>query len=201
MTAATIAVRVATHDDLDQVTDILTDAFTADPAVASIVGDVARRRLGLDGFFRAGLESLWLRHRCVLMTDDASGAAIWMPPDGQQPSEEELDQVMASWQTAWGEDFDALLQFMGAMEAGHPHEPHYYLLAIGTRPALQSRGIGSSLLKAMLDRCDAEHVPAYLEATTERSRDLYQRHGFATLAPLPLPGGHTMYRMWREPRD
>jgi ribosomal protein S18 acetylase RimI-like enzyme len=133
------------------------------------------------------------------MTDDASGAAIWLPPDGQQPGEAELGQAMAGWQTAWGDDFDAFMRFLDAMEEGHPHEPHYYLLAIGTRPALHSRGLGSTLLRAMLDRCDAEHVPAYLEATAERSRELYRRHGFETFAPLILPSGPTLYRMWREP--
>jgi ribosomal protein S18 acetylase RimI-like enzyme len=201
MTATTVAVRLATHHDLNQVSDVLADAFTADPTVSWIVGDAARRRPGLEGFFRAGLATLWLRHHCVLTTDDGSGAAIWLPPEGQQPSAEELDQVMAAWQAAWGEDFDAFLRFLDAMEAGHPHEPHYYLLAIGTRPALHSRGVGSTLLKAMLDPCDAERIPAYLEATTERSRDLYQRHGFATVAPLMLPAGPTLYRMWREPRS
>jgi hypothetical protein len=52
----------------------------------------------------------------------------------------------------------------------------------------------------MLTRCDDEGMPAYLEATTERNRALYERHGFVALGPLELPGGPTMQAMWREPR-
>ena len=52
----------------------------------------------------------------------------------------------------------------------------------------------------MLVRADAEGMPAYLEATTARSRDLYARHGFEVVGLLELPGGLTMYPMWREPR-
>jgi ribosomal protein S18 acetylase RimI-like enzyme len=107
---------------------------------------------------------------------------------------------MAAWEAAFGDDFAALGRFMEQLGDGHPHEPHYYLMAIGTRPELHSRGIGSTMLRAFLDRCDAEQAPAYLEATTERSRDLYRRHGFETFATLVLSYGPTLHRMWREPR-
>jgi ribosomal protein S18 acetylase RimI-like enzyme len=200
MALATDTVRIATLDDLDLVADILGDAFTADPTISWLVADPARRRPMLTGFFRAGLETLWLRHRFVPMTDDGAAAAMWLPPDGLEATDEELAQVMPAWEAAIGPEFAAFMGFMAAMEEGHPHEPHYYLMAIGTRPGLQSRGLGSKLLRAALDRCDAEGMPAYLEATTTRSQALYERHGFVTFAPLVLPGGPTLYRMWRESR-
>jgi len=43
-------------------------------------------------------------------------------------------------------------------------------------------------------------MPAYLEASTERNRGLYLRHGFADRGGLRLPGdGPRMWPMWREP--
>jgi GNAT superfamily N-acetyltransferase len=60
--------------------------------------------------------------------------------------------------------------------------------------------VGSALLRAVLERCDRDGTPAYLEASCERNRQLYLRHGFTDLEPLPLPdGGPVMYPMWREP--
>jgi hypothetical protein len=57
------------------------------------------------------------------------------------------------------------------------------------------------LLRAVLTECDADRTPAYLEASCERNRELYRRHGFMPQAPLALPdGGSTMHPMWREPR-
>jgi hypothetical protein len=53
----------------------------------------------------------------------------------------------------------------------------------------------------MLERCDSEGVPAYLEATSARNRTLYRRHGFEDQKALNLPdGGPPMYPMWRQPR-
>jgi hypothetical protein len=52
----------------------------------------------------------------------------------------------------------------------------------------------------MLDRCDAEHVPAYLETGTERNVSFYERHGFKVRDMIDLPRGPRMWLMWREPR-
>ena len=53
----------------------------------------------------------------------------------------------------------------------------------------------------MLERCDAEQTPAYLEASTERSRALYERLGFeATEECRYAKDGPPMWLMWREPR-
>ena len=71
---------------------------------------------------------------------------------------------------------------------------------MGVVPEAQGRGRGATLLRHMLDRCDAESMPAYLEATTERSRALYALHGFEVTEELRLPGGGPpLWPMWREP--
>jgi ribosomal protein S18 acetylase RimI-like enzyme len=86
------------------------------------------------------------------------------------------------------------------MDEYHPHEPHYYLPFIGTRPESQGRGLGSAILRPALARADAERMPAYLEATTTRSRDLYERHGFVVIGLLEVPKGPTMFQIWRAPQ-
>jgi GNAT superfamily N-acetyltransferase len=79
--------------------------------------------------------------------------------------------------------------------------PHWYLLYVGTRPERRGRGLGATLLQAMADRCDADGVPAYLEATCERSVPLYRRHGFAEHGTIDVPTGcPRMVPMWRDPR-
>jgi hypothetical protein len=50
----------------------------------------------------------------------------------------------------------------------------------------------------MLARCDRERMPAYLESSTERSRALYERHGFQTTEVIRMPrGGPPLWLMWR----
>ena len=53
-----------------------------------------------------------------------------------------------------------------------------------------------------LERADRNGHPAYHEATTPRSRALYERHGYVTIGEFTLPeDGPTLWRMWREPRS
>ena len=92
------------------------------------------------------------------------------------------------------------LRGLGQIEARHPREPHWYLAVLGTDPARQGEGIGSALLRPVLDDCDRLELPAYLETATERNVDFYARHGFKVVQEMRLPlGGPALWRMWREP--
>jgi len=56
-------------------------------------------------------------------------------------------------------------------------------------------------MRPTLDRCDGEDLPAYLEASSERSTVLYERLGFVHLGMLELPdGGPPVLPMRRPPR-
>jgi ribosomal protein S18 acetylase RimI-like enzyme len=88
------------------------------------------------------------------------------------------------------------------MERRHPRKPpHWYLAIMGVDPQSQGRGFGSMLMQPALEILDAQRTPAYLEASTPRSRALYERHGFAVTGEFNLPsGGPTLWQMWREPQ-
>lgn len=59
---------------------------------------------------------------------------------------------------------------------------------------------GANVERPTLDRCDQEGVPAYLEASTERSAALYERLGFVHLGELRIPdGGPPFWPMRRPP--
>jgi GNAT superfamily N-acetyltransferase len=88
------------------------------------------------------------------------------------------------------------------MAEAHPADrAHEYLWMIGVAPGHQGQGLGTALIQHVLDRCDSEGRPAYLEASSARSTRLYERLGFAfTGRTLDLPDGLQMWPMWREPR-
>ena len=55
-------------------------------------------------------------------------------------------------------------------------------------------------MQPVLERCDAEGTPAYLETDTERNVQLYERHGFEVTEEFDLPGGGPpVWLMWRPP--
>ena len=95
-----------------------------------------------------------------------------------------------------------LIRGFDALKSNHPVEPHYYLYLLGVRPDRQSHGLGSALLRTMLERCDREQMPAYLEASSPRNIPLYLRHGFRVIREFQFgPGGPLLAAMWREPQQ
>jgi ribosomal protein S18 acetylase RimI-like enzyme len=86
------------------------------------------------------------------------------------------------------------------MATCHPAEPHGYLPLIGVDPAHQGRGLGAALLTYALERCDREHLPAYLESTNPRNISLYLRHGFQVLKTIQVGGSPPMVPMLRPAR-
>ena len=50
----------------------------------------------------------------------------------------------------------------------------------------QGQGVGSALFEGVLEECDAEGLPAYLESSNERNLPLYRRHGCEVIEDLQL---------------
>jgi GNAT superfamily N-acetyltransferase len=80
-----------------------------------------------------------------------------------------------------------------------PAGSYWYLQFMGVAPAWQGQGLGSALMAPVLARCDREGVRAYLDATSERNKRLYERHGFEAEEPFAPPGGPPLWPMWRQP--
>jgi len=154
----------------------------------------------LERGFALYLERLWLVHDSCFSTDDGLAAACWLPPDRWRLSAGQRVRLLPRLATVMGRDLPRFATGVRAIEGRHPREPHWYLPVVGVEPSAQGGGRGSALLRHVLARCDADRTPAYLEATSERSRALYLRHGFEVTEELRLPGGGPpLWPMWREP--
>jgi GNAT superfamily N-acetyltransferase len=88
---------------------------------------------------------------------------------------------------------------LAAFGVVQPERPSWYLGDIGVSAEARGWGVGSALLRHRLERIDALGQPARLEATTERNRDPYARHGFTPLAVVDGIDGAQPTVMWREP--
>jgi len=194
-----LGVRRAAGADLPAVVQTLTAAFFDDPVFEWWVADPRRRRQLLPPFFEITVD-LNHPHGGIYTTDPVpAAAAVWVPP-GRQPAGEAAEEMVAAYIEAAEETAERLLAAFTLMEEVHPTEPHAYLFLLATQPPWQSCGLGSALLREVLQRCDAEETPAYLEATTVGNQRLYHRHGFEVTGEIKLPDGPSMWPMWREPR-
>lgn len=195
-TAITDTVRKASPSDLDRLADSLAAAFFTDPVMAWCYPDDDRRAVILTPSFRTLVDAT-LPHGGVDTVTDGVAGAIWVGPDAELDEE----RLAADLGTTSEEYAERVFTLLGLLDEHHPHhEPHQYLFVLGTRPEWQSHGLGSSLLRSVLTECDLTGMPAYLEATSERNRNLYLRHGFEVSEVVTLPDGPPLWCMWRTPR-
>ena len=201
------AVRQATDEDAPSIAAVLDAAFRPDKVSLWVMGsptEVAHRQLS---FFLPFVEYVLAqqqsdRGEVQIRRDNGeyAGAALWLDLTGQG---DEPGPDMAKIAEALGEE--GFERFMVLDELMHKHHPvgmrHAYLPFIGVTPHRQSQGIGQQLLRAKLAKLDEAGVPAYLEATSRRSRDLYQKYGFELHgAEVTLPdGGPPLWPMRRQP--
>jgi ribosomal protein S18 acetylase RimI-like enzyme len=129
--------------------------------------------------------------------DDCGGVALWLPP-GVGSDEETMGALVSDAVPA--ADQQEVIGFMEQMGEFHPTEPHWYLPLIGVDVTKQGRGYGSTLLRHALARCDEDRLPAYLEATSPRNKQLYARHGFEELGVIQSGSSPPMWPMLRKAR-
>ena len=190
--------QAATLADLDAVVDVLTDAFVDDPVMAWAFDRAVRPRR-LAGLWRfMAVEGYLPRGRCTL-AGPSSGAALWLGP-GEELDEAFWDARAALFVSALEGDIECLGALGREMAAHHPSVDHWYLLSIGVHPATQGRGVGGALLAYTLGQVDDARQAAYLEATSPRSRALYERFGFEVTEEFAAAGSPALWGMWREPR-
>jgi ribosomal protein S18 acetylase RimI-like enzyme len=191
--STSVRTRPANSGDIHAVSHTLAAAVVDDPVFSYCYPDAGTRKEILPRWFEVVAEAN-LPHGAIYTTDDVVAGAIWVPPGA-----EDDERMGAALGEISGRYAETLFGIFERMEEQHPHEPHHYLFLLGTRPEWQCRGIGSALMQPVLERCDRDAMPAYLEATSEGNRGLYLRHGFEVTGEIELPDGPSMWPMWREP--
>ncbi|MFD6471721.1 GNAT family N-acetyltransferase [Streptomyces goshikiensis] len=197
-----LEIRQAGQSDRDAVARLLDVAFRDDPVSGWVFPD-PEHRAAVHGKFLGVFVDVALEEGRIDCAVDGSAAALWLRvPAGDPDAEAAEDEVPARMRAAADPDNERC-ELVGRLTgAVHPTaEEHEYLLMIAVAPGRQGEGLGTELMRPVLERCDREGLPAYLEASSERSKVLYERLGWeVTGEPVRLPDGPLMWPMWRKPR-
>jgi len=194
-------VRLATAEDADAIVRTLVRAFADDPFVQWIVRPGARADRALRRYMELALSRMTLPHGAVYTTDDRACAALWAPPGTWDLSIGEQLSLLPSVARIVGLSRLALVaRGLGAVEDRRPPPPWWFLALLGTDPAARGRGLGTAVMRPVLDRCDHERVAAILDTCVERNVRFYERFGFRVIGEVPLPGGPRCWSMVREPQ-
>jgi GNAT superfamily N-acetyltransferase len=194
-----IAVETVSKRDDGSIAATLARAFADDPVFAWLVPE-HERLARIERFFGPIVALAQSGRGQVDSTVDRAGAAVWMAPDRWRLGLLDQARLAPSMLRVFGGRVARCLRLMHAMEQQHLSEPHHYLFIIGTDPAQRGRGVGAALMAPMLERCDRDGLPAYLESTNPRNLSFYRRHGFEELSELRVADSPPLTRMRRPPR-
>jgi len=190
-------IRRAGPGDVEALARTLARAFEDDPVMSWLFPSARLRRN--EAFFRLRVRAL-LEQEEVWTTDDHAGAAMWTLPDRWRTTMREFVDWFPPMIPALGIRMPLALYGLSKVEQLHPPEPHMYLAVLGTDPDRRGEGLGGELMAPVLEECDQDGVPAYLESSKERNVDYYSRFGFKVTGELDLPRGPRVWPMWRDPR-
>ena len=195
-------VRPAVQTDLPALTAVLARAFDDDPFINWMVMQDKRRARRIFDAMEISLRNLTFPYGEVYTTAAIEGGALWAPPGKWRLGI--VQQLMMlpklAKVTSW-KRFLMVSNGFTALERKHPEAPHYYLAVLGVDPEMQGRSLGGQLMRPVLDKCDSEHMPAYLESSKEKNVPLYERNGFKVTEKYQVPnGGPPMWLMWRDPQ-
>jgi GNAT superfamily N-acetyltransferase len=200
-------VRTATSADVAAAAATLAAAFQDDPVMSYLLPDPAQRTARATRFFTTiGRIQLPYGHIYVgpaAGTGPPDGVAIWAPPGHWRLPTSTVVRTLPDLTRVFGTKTVTALGVLTTMEKRHPREPpHWYLEFLGTAPNRRGHGVGTAVVAPVLERADAEGVPAYLENSNEVNLPLYGRLGFEVTGTFTVrKGGPTMWSMWREPRS
>jgi ribosomal protein S18 acetylase RimI-like enzyme len=189
----------AAAGDASLVAGLIATAFHDLDAARWQIPDDDQRRAILPAIFQEYVHHS-IEHGNVEVSTDMTAAAVWTVETGAakphpEPATGRLAAALGPQAAEHVHVFDLAL---------HEREPvgarFEKLALLAVRPGCQRRGLGSALLAHHLADLDQRQIPAYLEASSKQSRELYRRFGFRDQGePITLPRGPQLYPMWREP--
>ncbi|WP_375204271.1 GNAT family N-acetyltransferase [Hyphococcus sp.] len=184
------AIRAAERGDADLIADILAEAFAGDPVMNWTFGGAGAFRT----VFRELARGVYLKDGFGHLAGGSSGdwaATLWLPKgvEIKLPMANELRIAAAALLHHGPASIRRAQKTAAVLARHHPHEPHYYLFAVGVRNSAQGNGLGGRLIREGLKRAEKDGAPAYLENSNPKNTPLYERLGFEVIAPLPLPDG------------
>lgn len=192
----------AKEADLRALAAVIAEAFHDLPPSQWLISDQTSRRQIFPSFFRMLAEHA-LANGVIHTTRRRTAAAIWLPVSGG-PAPQPPD-YLARLTSLTGPWTDRFLSFDSTLDTHHPvGTPHHHLAILAVHPDHQGCGTGTALLNAYHRVLDRAATPAYLESSSERSRDLYLRRGYVLMpqGPFYLPDcGPPFWPMWREPQS
>jgi ribosomal protein S18 acetylase RimI-like enzyme len=186
----------AGRNDKPLVIDILSNSFEDNQSVNYIVKQDSKRKERIRALMDYSFEICYM-FGVVYLTNDRKGCALVLYPDKKKFS------LLSTWL-----DIKLVLNAIGITRAGkamsregaiksnYPKEPMYYLWFLGVLNADQNKGVGTQLLKEIIQDSQSQQRPIYLETSTLKNIPWYEKNAFKIYNELDF--GYKLYMLKRD---
>ena len=163
----------------EKVIEILSECFEKNKTVNWIVKQDSKKqeriRDLMDYSFEACIET-----GEIYLTDDLTGVIIYSNSDDKLPILEEAYLTLQFVLKVTGIDgIGKALRREQYINQFHPKDQEFiYIWFIGLKKTEQGRGIGSAMLREVINISNKENLPIYHETSNEKNLNFYQKHGF-----------------------
>lgn len=182
----------ATHADKEKVTNILSAAFSDNRSVTYIIPQDSINKDRLRHLIKYSF-NLCLRFGEVLLSDDQKGCALIIYPEKKRTSLTSLLWDLEFVIKCTGlSNIRKIIRREKIIERLHPLAPKCYIWFIGVLPGEQSKGVGSRLLREIIEYGRTSGRVMCLETSTPKNLPWYIKHGFTVYNELDL-GYHLFF--------
>lgn len=183
----------AVYTDKKQVVNILTNSFADNKSVNYIIKQDKRKLQRLKALMEYSFDICY-RHGDIFLSDNRQGCALILIPERRQTTLQSilLDIKLVITTIGFG-NISKAIKRESRIKAIHPKGSIYYLWFIGVNTDVRNKGIGSSLLREVIQEGQNKGRTICLETSTLKNIPWYEKHGFNIYKELDF--GYTLYCM------
>ena len=187
---------IAKPEDKALVVDILSNSFDDNKSVNYVVRKDRLRQRRISRLMDYSFEYCRL-FGVVYLSEDKKACALTLLPDKKRTT---LRSIILDLKLAFSCVGLANIQKVLAREAKitaiYPPNEIFYMWCIGVQPVAQNAGVGSALLKEVIEKSELMRRPVYLETSTLKNVPWYKKFGFIVYDQLDF--GFTLFCLKRE---
>jgi len=186
----------ARYEDKKMVVGILTDAFDDNQSVNYVVRQDGKRKERIRRLMEYSFDVCYAFGKVLLSNDKKACALVVFPDQKKVTLRSALWDLKLVFSCTGLANARKVMRRETMIKKLQPKEPMYYLWFIGVSAKEQHNGIGTLLLKEIIEESEKEKKVICLETSTLNNLPWYQRHEFVVYNKLNL--GYPLFLLKRS---
>ena len=189
----------ATYSDKSLIVDILVQSFDTNKSINFIVQQDSKRLQRIKILMEYSFEICYM-FGSVFLSEDRKGCALILHPEKKATTLKSMywDTKLAFYCIGISR-ISKVLKRESLIKNNHPKTPICYLWFLAVHPDEQKQGIGSKLIKSIIQKSVEDKRDIYLETSTLTNIEWYQKFNFKIIKELDL--GYKLFIFKRSYRN